>query len=233
MDPFTRTRALLGADYKKIEEAGVAIVGVGGVGSHAALALSLMGIGSLILQDMDEIKLSNFNRHAQGFRRYLGMNKALAMKEEILSFRDMEINTITKRFDDETKDELFSKDFFYLIDCIDLITFKLQLIEACQERNISFISSLGTGNRLTPHHLKITSLYKSQGCPLARVLRKESRKRELHDFPVVLSTEEAFSIVLDEKEGSRHLPATSYFTPSAAGNLLAYWVIRKIIEDVK
>lgn len=231
MDPFSRTRALLGNDFNKIERASVAVIGLGGVGSHAALSLARMGIGNLVMMDMDVIKESNFNRHAQGFTRYLGTNKALAMREEILSFREMNPITLPLRFDDKTKDILFSNEFSYLIDCIDLVTYKLQLIEECQDRKINFISSLGTGNRLSPAELVISTLYETRDCSLAKVLRREARKRSLEDFPVVYSRETSFGVLLEEKEGSRHLPATSYFTPSAAGNLLAYWVIQQLLTS--
>ncbi|HZK10312.1 MAG TPA: ThiF family adenylyltransferase [Clostridia bacterium] len=230
MNPFIRTQALLEGDFKKIENASVAIIGLGGVGSHAAMALSRMGIRKLILMDPDRIKISNFNRHAQGYTRYLDHNKAEAMKEEILSFRPMDILVIPKLYDLSEEDNLFSQDFDILIDCIDVMTFKIRLIEACQQRKIPFISSLGTGNRLQPTELEITSIYKTQGCPLARVLRKEARKRQIENFPVIISKEKARNIVLKEKEGSRHLPASSYFTPAAAGQLLAYWAIKSLLD---
>ncbi len=231
MNPFTRIEALIGQDYSKIQKLRVAIVGLGGVGSHAAMALARSGVGKLLLMDPDTIKTSNFNRHAQGYRRHLGKNKAEAMKEEILGFRDMEIHSLPFYYREEEKELLFIHNFDYLIDCIDLITYKLQLVEECQKRNLPFISSLGTGNRLRPDKLEISSLYKSENCSLARVMRREARKKELQDFPVVLSLERAKNIVLEEKEGSRHLPASSYFTPAAAGMLLAYWVIERAIQD--
>ncbi|NLY36652.1 MAG: tRNA threonylcarbamoyladenosine dehydratase [Tissierellia bacterium] len=230
MNPFIRNQVLLGNQFIKIQRGSVAIIGLGGVGSHAAMALSRMGLGRLILMDPDTIKTSNFNRHAQGFTRHLGKNKAEAIKEEILSFRSMDILTIARGYDSCEEDALFSEDFDLLIDCIDVMTYKLRLLEACQKRKIPFISSLGTGNRLKPTELEITTLYKSEGCPMARVLRKEARKREMEDFPVVLSREKAKNLVLEEKDGSRHLPASSYFTPAAAGQLLAYWAIERLLE---
>lgn len=231
MNPFIRNQALLEDDFHKIQRGSVAIIGLGGVGSHAAMALSRMGLGKLILMDPDKIKTSNFNRHVQGFTRHLDKNKAQAMKEEILSFREMDIVAIPRTYDDSEEKNLFSEDFDILIDCIDVVTYKLQLLQACQKYEIPFISSLGTGNRLKPTELIITTLYKSQGCPLARVLRREARKREMKDFPVVLSKEKAKNLVLDEKEGSRHLPASSYFTPAAAGQLLAYWAMEKLLSQ--
>lgn len=233
MNPFTRIEALVGEKFPLISKARVAIVGLGGVGSHAAMALARTGIEGLILMDPDEIKTSNFNRHAQGFSRYLGKNKTLALKDEILSFRDMDIKTLEIYFNEENKELLFKEKFDYLIDCIDLVTYKLVLIEECQKRGINFISSLGTGNRLRPDELVVSSLYNTSGCPLARVLRREARKNGLEDFPVVFSKEKAPKLVLEEKEGSRHLPASSYFTPAAAGMLLAYWVIEQIISTNK
>lgn len=231
MNPFIRIEALLGDDFKKIKRGRVAIVGVGGVGSHAAIALARIGLGSLILMDPDTIKASNFNRHVQGFTRYIDKNKAEAMKEEILGFRNMDIRAIPRSYGETQEDELFREKFDLLLDCIDVITYKLQLIEACQRREIPFITSLGTGNRIKPIELEISTLYQSQGCALARVLRREARKRNLQDFPVVLSKETAQNLVLDEKEGSRHLPASSYFTPAAAGQLLAYWAVEKLRES--
>lgn len=230
MNSFTRIEALMGQDYERIKKASVAIIGVGGVGSHAAMALARTGINKLILMDPDTIKASNFNRHAQGFTRYLGINKAQAMKEEILGFRDMEIEVLDLAYSEETKEQLFCLDFDLLLDCIDVVTYKLQLIEESLHRNLDFISCLGTGNRLNPQGLEVSSLYKSQDCPLAKVLRREARKRNLRDFPVVLSKERAKKIVIDEKEGSRNLPASSYFTPASGGQLMAYWALEKILE---
>lgn len=233
MDSFTRIEALMGKDFEEIKRASVAIIGVGGVGSHAAMALARTGIEKLILMDPDTIKTSNFNRHAQGFTRYLGVNKAEAMKEEILGFRDMDIEVLDLAYKDETKEQLFSLDFDVLLDCIDVVTYKLQLIEESLDRNLDFITCLGTGNRLNPQGLEISSLYKSRNCSLARVLRREARKRNLRDFPVVLSKEDAKKIVIDEREGSRNLPASSYFTPASAGQLMAYWALEKILEKSK
>lgn len=231
MKSLSRNEALLGPDYKKVLKARIAIIGLGGVGSHAAMALARMGVEGLILMDPDIIKSSNFNRHAQGFKRYLAVNKAQAIKEEILGFRDMDLKVLDYAYTKDSSEDLFKEDFHILLDCIDVVTHKLQLIEDAQRRDVKFISCLGTGNRLSPQGLKISSLYKTSDCPLARVIRREARKKGLEDFPVVLSTKKARKIVLDEKEGSRHLPASSYFTPAAAGQLLAYWAINEIINE--
>lgn len=226
---YTRTKLLLGDEsFENITKQHVMVVGCGGVGSHAAVALARMGIGKLTLVDFDVIHVTNLNRHAQATKATIGSSKSLVLKELIESFSDTEVVAIRERFSDETKDLIFKESPDYLIDAIDIVTNKLQLISCVQEKGIPFITAVGAGNRQDPRALMITTLMKTQGDPLAKVLRTQVRKRGLEDFPVVASTELPLKIVASTDDPGRHSPASAYFVPSHCGQLAAYWVIEAI-----
>lgn len=235
---FSRTEMLLGAPaMEKLAGAHVAVFGLGGVGSWCAEALARAGVGKLTLVDDDMVSLSNLNRQVQATHSSLGQPKAIAM-----SVRLREINPEGKfvakcfRYSAAGREDFFPADYDYVVDAIDLVSCKLDLIETALKENIPVISALGTGNKLDASQFRITDISKTSGCPLARIIRKELRARGIQHHKVVYSPELAAETTPPEGEtpppGRRSIPASASWVPPVAGFLLAQAVIEDLISQV-
>lgn len=212
----------------------VLVAGIGGVGSYAAEALARTGIGRLILVDKDTVAISNLNRQIMATSQTIGQSKCQAMKERIALYNpDCEVICQEVFLDASNIDMVKEADF--VIDAIDTVTSKIDLMEACQKYKIPFISSLGMGNRLDPSCVSICNLFETQGDPLARIVRSLVRKRGLNpNIMVLFSCEKPIrqNQVVDpngETRKDRIPPASVIFVPAEAGLLAASYVIRNII----
>ncbi len=233
---FIRTELLLGAEaMKKLSVARVAVFGLGGVGGYAVEALARSGIGALELIDKDVISLSNINRQILATTQTLGMLKVDAAAARVRSIApDCQVTTHNMFYLPENRGEIDLACCSYVIDAIDTVTAKLFLISEAQAADVPVISSMGTGNKLDPSAFEVAMIDETSVCPLARIMRKEARRRGLRPFKVVYSREEPqpedereFSV---EPDPGRHsVPASIAFVPSVAGLLLAGEVIRDII----
>lgn len=225
MDVYSRTRSLLGEErFDQLRRLRVMVVGVGGVGSHAAQALAHMGVGHLHLVDHDVIDITNANRHVQAQKRRITQPKVLALKSHLEeTFDELSISTTRAYFSEETR-YLLDEPVDIILECIDHLQAKILLIQEAQRRDIPILSAMGMGNRVDPSKLFFTTLYESRGCPLARRLRKEARLLQLNDIPVVMSSEIAAKTVV-KSEALRHAPASCYLVPAACGNMMAYYVL--------
>lgn len=232
-EQFIRTQMLLGSDaMSQLQKSHVAVFGLGGVGSWCAEALCRSGIGELTLVDLDEVSVSNINRQAAALHSTVGMKKAEATALRLSDiFPDCILHPMAERYDAETRERFFSAHYDYIVDAIDLVSCKLDLIETAHQRNIPIISALGTGNKLDAQQLRIADISKTEGCPLARVIRKELRARGIQHHPVVFSPELASYAEQGSEApppGRRSIPASSMWVPATAGLLLAQAVILQL-----
>lgn len=222
---------------EKLNSATVMVVGIGGVGSYAAESLARCGIGTLILVDADTIAPSNLNRQIHATFQTIGKLKTEVMKERIQMYRnDCEVITHPMFYNKEMDIQLFNRKIDVVIDAIDTLTSKADLIETCLEKNIPFISSMGMANRFDPTKITCCDLMKTSYDPLAKVMRNIIRKRRITGkIPVVYSTEHPFTQtkIVDEDGKTRKQkmpPASTPFVPSAAGLACASFAVRKILE---
>ena len=231
----TRTELLIGNEgLQKLRNACVLVVGVGGVGSFAAEALARTGIGHLILIDNDAVSLSNLNRQIMAVYDTVNIDKTKAMQDRIASYSKCRVDAVNRFFNAEDMSEIQRADF--VIDAIDTITSKLDLIEACHLNNTPSIHSLGMGNRLDPSSVKTALLDKTSGDPLARCMRSAARKRKI-DYPIhVLFSDETPHVqnqIVDPEGATRKEqipPASCIFVPAAAGLLAASVCVRYILK---
>lgn len=234
-DPFIRQRMALGnAAMERIKSAHVAVFGIGGVGSYTAEALARAGVGSLTLVDNDTVGLSNLNRQLCALHSTLGQYKAQAMADRIGDINpDCQVRAITKLYTEETKADFFDTQYDYIADCIDLVSCKLSLIENAHRMGIPIISALGTGNKLDPGRFSVTDISKTSGCPLARVVRKELRQRNIFHHKVLFSPEEPLTPLALEAPppGRRSIPASVSWVPSTAGLMIAGSIIADLIHE--
>jgi tRNA A37 threonylcarbamoyladenosine dehydratase len=220
----------MGSDaIERLHQARVAVFGLGGVGGYVVEALARGGIGELDIIDNDEVVLSNLNRQIIATHETLGLLKTQAAAQRIRSIDENIIVHEYPCFYLPDKKDLFPFDQFdYIVDAIDTVTAKLDLIEEAHKRNIPIICAMGCGNRLDPSKLVITDIYKTSGDPLAKVMRNELKKRKIPSLKVVYSTEPPLKPCLDDgsspKEGSRNIPGSTPFVPSVAGIMIAYQV---------
>lgn len=229
-EQFLRTQMLLGTQaLERLSRSHVAIFGLGGVGSWCAEALCRSGVGQLTLIDQDEVSVSNINRQAAALHSTVGMKKAQALA---LRLQDINPNCIlhpvAARYEAEHREDFFGTQYDYIVDAIDLVSCKLDLIETAHHRGIPMISALGTGNKLDAQQLRISDISKTEGCPLARIIRKELRNRAIHHHKVVFSPELAYHAEEGNEApppGRRSIPASSMWVPASAGLLLAQAVI--------
>ncbi len=233
-DQNIRTMMMLGEDaVSRLRASHVAVFGLGGVGSYAVEALARAGIGELTLIDQDVISLSNLNRQLFALHSTLERPKAEVAAERCL---DINPGTIVHPcqavYDAEHRDQFFFAKYDYIVDAIDLVSCKLDLIEQAVSRKVPIISALGTGNKLDPSLLKIADISDTYGCPLARVMRKELRRRGITSLRVVFSPEEPSETIQLETPppGRRSVPASVSWVPSVAGLLMAGSVVRDLIS---
>ncbi|MDD6160323.1 MAG: tRNA threonylcarbamoyladenosine dehydratase [Oscillospiraceae bacterium] len=232
-EQFSRTQMLLGTSaMERLQHSHVAVFGLGGVGSWCAEALCRSGVGRLTLIDQDEVSVSNINRQAEALHSTVGTKKTEAL---VLRLRDINPNCIlhpvAERYESDTRERFFSASYDYIVDAIDLVSCKLDLIETAHARGIPIISALGTGNKTDAQQLRISDISKTEGCPLARVIRKELRNRGIHHHRVVFSPELAHSCEGSGETpppGRRSIPASSMWVPASAGLLLAQAVILQL-----
>lgn len=235
---WERIHLLIGeAALKRLHQACVMVVGIGGVGGYAAEALARSGIGRLILVDADQVAASNLNRQIIATHQTLGMNKTDAMRQRIAEFAPQCEVVSIPRFFDAQSDALFAMRPDYVVDAIDTLTCKMDLIAMAAAHGVPSISSLGMANRLDPSCLQVTTLDKTSGDPLARALRQLARRRQmdLKAIPVVWSSElpRRQNQVVDAEAAIRKQripPASVIFVPAAAGLLCASVVFRALIE---
>ena len=230
-DMFSRTRMLLGDEaMERLARARVAVFGIGGVGGHAVEALARSGIGALDLIDSDRVVLSNLNRQIIATRDTLGMLKVDAAKARVLSINpDCAVRTWPIFYLPETASQFDFSAYDYVVDAIDTVAGKLQLIEAAKAAGTPIISSMGAGNKLDPTAFRVADISETSVCPLARVMRRELKKRGIDHVKVVYSTEPALSPApTDEPTSRRATPGSVAFVPSVAGLILAGEVIKDI-----
>ncbi len=226
MNPrFLRTAMLLGTEALDILRCRhVAVFGLGGVGSYCAEALARSGVGELTLVDHDVISETNINRQLQATASTVGNSKALELQKRIADINpDCKINIRQEFFSKENADSFFELRYDYIIDAIDTVSCKLDLIQRSIEENIPIISSMGTGNKTDPTKFVFTDISKTEFCPLARIVRKELRNRGIIHHRVLYSTEPARDpLPLEEPPpGRRSVPASVPWVPGCAGMMLA------------
>lgn len=234
MDERTvRARMLLGEDaMEKLKNSHVAVFGLGGVGSWCAEALARSGVGHLTLVDRDSAGRSNVNRQLCAAESTLGLPKAEIMKARALDINpDIDVRAICGTYEAEHREDFFA-DYDFIVDAIDLVSCKLDLIETAKAKNIPIVSALGTGNKKDASLLQICDIKKTSGCPLARVVRKELRARGIEHLDVVFSPEEAMECEQVEAPppGRRSVPGSLIWVPATAGMLLCQHVVTELIK---
>jgi len=231
-EAFLRNEMLLGREAaERLERSSVAVFGLGGVGSWCAEALCRSGIGKLTIIDQDTVGESNINRQLCALSSTVGMDKTEVMARRLRDINPLaEIVPIAARYEADTREEFFKEKYDYIVDCIDLVACKLDLIETAISREIPIISALGTGNKLDACALKISDISKTKGCPLARVMRKELRRRGINHLTVVFSEELAMKPEQREAPppGRRSVPGSLVWVPAVAGMLLCSHVVKEL-----
>ena len=230
-EEFSRSILVLGNDsIEKLASSRVIVFGLGGVGGYVVEALARTGVGHLDLVDNDEVSLSNINRQIYALHSTVGKDKVDVAHARVL---DINPNCIVRKhkifYLPETADQINLSDYDYVVDCIDTVSAKIELVMRANEANVPIISSMGTGNKLDPSKLRIADISKTSVCPLARVMRQELRKRGINHLKCVFSTEEPATASIDS--GSRHVPGSVAFVPSVAGLMLSGEVIKDLIRS--
>ena len=232
LNEFCRTELLVGEEgIAKLHNSKVIVFGIGGVGSFVVEALTRAGVGNLILVDNDTICISNINRQIHARQSTVGMIKVEAMKERVISINP-NCNVEAKQvfITAENISEIIPSDVDYVVDAIDTVTSKLALAEYCYKNNINIISSMGTGNKINPTQFRVSDVFKTKVCPLAKVMRYELRKRGVKKLKVVYSEEMPMTpdkgrAVPSQK---RQTPGSISFVPPVAGMIIGGEVIKDL-----
>lgn len=236
LNEFSRTEILLGEQaMQKLKQSTVAIFGIGGVGSYVAEALARSGIGKFILFDDDEVCLTNINRQLIATRKTVGRKKVEVMAERIMDINpnaEVEINICF--YLPENADEYDFTKYNYIVDAVDTVSAKLELIVRANDKSIPIISSMGAGNKLNPTQFEVSDIYKTSVCPLAKVMRHELKKRGIERLKVVYSKEVPIKPIDDQGYIScdrRSTPGSVSFVPSVVGLIIASEVVKDIISN--
>lgn len=224
MSEFSRVSMLI--DINQLKNKTVAIVGIGGVGGYVAESLARSGVGKLILVDYDVVDETNINRQIIALHSTIGKEKVSLMEERIRDIcEDTQVVSYRIMYGEENRYDIFSEKIDFLVDACDIVRSKQILITECLNRGIPFISSMGTGNRLDPSKLTITDLAKTEGDPLARIMRKWAKDRGIRTpIPVLYSSE------LPIKTGTRQ-PGSLIFVPASAGLLIGSYIVRYFLSN--
>lgn len=229
-EQFARTELLFGKEkMERLRKAKVAVFGIGGVGGHAAEALARSGVGALSLVDRDVVDETNLNRQIVALHSTIGRDKVGVMRERILDINPICQVQVHKCFYlPETKDDFDFSKYDYIVDAIDTVTAKIQLVVEAKRCGTPIICCMGAGNKLDPTAFEVADLYETSVCPLAKVMRRELRRREIKKLKVVYSKEVPICLVTDER--NRPLPGSNAFVPATAGLILASEVIRDLTQ---
>lgn len=234
LNQFSRTELLFGKEaMEKLAASRVAVFGVGGVGGYAVEALARSGIGSLDLIDDDKVCLTNINRQIYATRKTVGKYKVDVAAERIADINpDAVVKTYKTFFMPETADSFDFSQFDYVIDAIDTVTGKIELVMRAQAAGTPIISSMGAGNKLDPTAFEVADIYKTSVCPLARVMRTELKRRGIKKLKVVYSKEKPLTPIESEEQSGetsrRQVPGSTAFVPSTVGLIIAGEVIKDI-----
>ena len=233
---FTRTALLLGEEaIVKLSRSRVAVFGIGGVGGYAVEALARSGVGAFELIDRDVVSESNLNRQIIATHKTIGRGKTEVMEERIHDINpDAQVTQHRCFYLPETADQFDFSQYDYIIDAVDTITAKIEIILRAQQAGVPVISSMGAGNKLDPSKFEVADIYKTSVDPLARVMRRELKKRGIRKLKVVYSKEEPIRplgrIEADPEAGRKDVPGSAVFTPAAAGLLIASEVVKDLIR---
>lgn len=236
LNQFSRTELLIGKQgLEKLHNAKIAIFGIGGVGSFVVEGLVRAGVQNFVLVDNDKISLTNLNRQLIATQKTIEKDKVEVAKERILDINPKaKVEVFKEFFLPNSNTNIITKELTYVVDCIDTVTAKIEIVMQCKNLKIPIISAMGTGNKLNPLKLEVTDIYKTNVCPLAKVMRKELRKRNINELKVVYSTEEPIKLKLQNYEEKnvtkRQVPGSISFVPSVAGLIIAGEVVKEIIE---
>ena len=229
---FSRTAILIGEEnLQKLKNARVAVFGVGGVGGYVVEALARSGIGSLDLIDKDTVSESNINRQIIALHSTVGRLKTEVAAERARDINpDICVRTHTLFYLPETADQFDFSQYDYVVDAIDTVSGKLALVEQANRANTPVISSMGAGNKLDPTKFEVADISKTSVCPLARVMRRELKKRGIEHLKVVYSKEEPLASSLKDEESGKSIPGSVAFVPSVVGLIIAGEVIKDLIK---
>ena len=227
-DQFSRTELLVGADgIERLKRSRVAVFGIGGVGGYVVEALARSGVGTLDLIDNDKVCLTNLNRQIIATHSTIGEYKVDAARKRVLDINpEAVVHTYKTFFMPETASEFNFYAFDYVVDAIDTVTGKIQLVMQAHAAHTPMISSMGAGNKMDPAAFKVADIYQTSVCPLARVMRRELKKRGIPALKVVYSEE--VPVVSRER-----IPGSNAFVPSVAGLIIAGEVVRELVEGRK
>ena len=233
IEQYTRSIMLYGKEnIEKLKDKSVCVFGVGGVGGYVVEGLCRIGIGRLIIVDHDIISVSNLNRQIIATHSTIGLSKVEVMKQRCLDINpNLKIETYQEFYLPNHHQDYLFHGVDYVVDAIDTVSAKIGIIEKCQELNIPIISSMGTGNKLDPSQLEVSDIYKTSIDPLARVMRRELKKRHIKKCKVVYSKEAPLTLtILEKNENGKVSPGSSPFVPSSAGLLIASEVIKDLLQ---
>ena len=250
LNQFSRTQLLLGEEaMNKLKNSRVAVFGVGGVGGYVCEALARSGVGTFDLIDDDKVCLTNLNRQIIATRKTVGKYKVEVMKERILDINpDAQVNIHQCFFLPENADEFSFDAYDYVVDAVDTVTAKIEIIMQAKKKEVPVISSMGAGNKLDPTAFRVADIYKTKVCPLAKVMRRELKKRGVKKLKVVYSEEKPMTPIEDENDNCknhcicppgvqrtclqrRSVPGSMAFVPAVAGLIIAGEVVKDIIAE--
>ena len=250
LNQFSRTELLLGKEAMEILAGSrVAVFGIGGVGGYTVEALARSGVGAIDLIDDDKVCLTNLNRQLIATRKTIGKYKVDVMKERILEINpETEVNIHKCFFLPETKDEFDFSEYSYVVDAVDTVTAKIELVMQAQGAGVPIISSMGAGNKLDPAGFQVADIYKTSVCPLAKVMRRELKKRNVKHLKVVYSQEKPLRPIEDMAiscrtncicpPGAKHkcterrdIPGSNAFVPPVVGLIIAGEVIKDLTKE--
>ncbi|MBQ7275229.1 MAG: tRNA threonylcarbamoyladenosine dehydratase [Clostridiales bacterium] len=232
-DQFERLELLLGEKaIDRLKASTVAVFGIGGVGGYVTEALARSGVGSFILVDNDVVSITNLNRQIIALHSTVGKSKVKVMAERIRDINpDAKVTVKQCFFLPETADEFDFSSYDYVADCVDTVAAKTEIISRAKEAGVPVISSMGAGGKLHPEMFEVADISKTTVCPLAKVMRRELKKRGINNVKVVFSKEEPIKNLVGgqaDPETGRHVPGSSAFTPSVAGLIMASEIVKDL-----
>ena len=247
LNQFSRTQLLIGEEaIQKLAKSRVAVFGIGGVGGYVCEALVRSGVGAFDLVDDDKVCLTNLNRQIIATRKTVGKYKVEVMKERMLEINpDVDVRTYQCFFLPENADDFPFEEYDYIVDAVDTVTAKIEIIMRAKEKNVPVISAMGAGNKLDPERFRIADIYDTSVCPLARVMRRELKKRNVKSLKVVYSDEQPIRPVEDMSiscrtncicpPGAAHkcterrdIPGSTAFVPAVAGLMIAGEIVKDL-----